>query len=89
MVKAIQTNGLAGLPSWKAAETVQECINKIQSNEEKFRLKHVTRKALQEPHSLANRARTTGQSRHGWPAENHISELGVASEIDAKWCRII
>lgn len=89
MVKAIQTNGLAGLPSWKAAETVQECINKIQSSEGKFSLKHVTRKALHEPHSLANRARTTGQSRHGWPVDNHISELGVAPEINADWFRII
>lgn len=59
LVQAINNSAIEGLPSWKAANTVVECILLTRQWGEEITITFASRDALKGPHALANWARRT------------------------------
>lgn len=84
LVNAIKNGSIEDLPSWKAAEIVQEGINLKKSYPAKLDVKHVTREAVRTPHIMANWARKTGQSERGTPIQCCIGHMEIEHSINKK-----
>lgn len=88
MVTAIQCNELADLPSWRAFETVAQCILILQQWGEACSLRHITRRALSEPHKLANMARRNGTDFNGSPWQGDRMGITITPDLNGEWFRI-
>ncbi|KAF3329674.1 hypothetical protein FCM35_KLT05005 [Carex littledalei] len=69
LIKAVQSNSVEELPVWTAAQTVAECGHLFSQLRAGLTIQKTTRKAIQDPHNLANWARRTGTSFTGTVAE--------------------
>lgn len=82
LVEAIHNRNSVDIPSWKARETVGECVRWIQNAAAMVNLKDITREAVTIPHKLANMARRTGHEFRGTVQEGSACVAGISTEIN-------
>ena len=82
MIKAVTSNCTTDLPSWRATSTIAQCAHLYNTIRTEVTIAKAPRKALQEPHILANWARQSGQSFQGLTGESNTVNQPIATSID-------
>ncbi|KAF3336805.1 RNase H [Carex littledalei] len=81
LVNAILKKQTEGLPSWRAAETVKRCWTSYYQMRHRITLQHISRKAVQTHHNMANWARRSGKEGSGTPIQCQIAHLEVTYDF--------
>ena len=82
LIKTVQSESLADLPYWSAAETVMQCIHQLRGLQETVQLKHANREKIIPAHYLANWARRTGGTFIGLPGGAFGREIHLQDRLD-------
>ncbi|KAF3327924.1 hypothetical protein FCM35_KLT06530 [Carex littledalei] len=88
LVQAIADRRVQGIPNWRAAEKVQQCINYIARYRDRVQVKYITRKALHTAHQMANWARMTGKIEAGTPIQCNIGHLDIEHRLNGMYFSI-